>query len=200
MSNEKIHPGSHITWSSHEAAVDAANSGMRKNMARDISFTFNGNRMTARVEDHWTLLHFIREELGYTGTKEGCGSGECGACTVIIDGAAVNSCLFLAAELDGRSLLTIEGLAAADGSLHPLQKAFVERGGIQCGFCSPGMILSAKALLDENPNASDEDIQTAIAGNLCRCTGYVQIIDSIRSVRGDVEEGPRIVAWRDEEN
>jgi carbon-monoxide dehydrogenase small subunit len=169
-------------------------------MAKDIAFTFNGNRMTARVEDHWTLLHFVREELGYTGTKEGCGSGECGACTVIVDGAAVNSCLYLAAELDGRSLTTIEGLAASDGSLHPLQKAFVEYGGIQCGFCSPGMILSAKALLDENPAASDEDIRTAIAGNLCRCTGYIQIIDSIKSVCGEVQDAPRVVAWRDEES
>jgi carbon-monoxide dehydrogenase small subunit len=165
-------------------------------MAREITFTFNGNRMAARVEDHWTLLYFIREELGYTGTKEGCGGGECGACTVIVDGAAVNSCLYLAVELDGRSLVTIEGLAAADGTLHPIQEAFVEHGGIQCGFCSPGMILSAKALLDENSNATDEEIMTAIAGNLCRCTGYVQIIDSIKSVRGKVVEGPRVVAWR----
>jgi carbon-monoxide dehydrogenase small subunit len=173
---------------------------MRKDMARNITFIFNGNPMTASIEDHWTLLHFIREELGYTGTKEGCGSGECGACTVIVDGAAVNSCLYLAAELDGRRLVTIEGLAAADGTLHPLQKAFVERGGIQCGFCSPGMILSAKALLDENPNASDEDIKEAIAGNLCRCTGYVQIIDSIKWVRGEVEERPRVVAWRTDDS
>jgi carbon-monoxide dehydrogenase small subunit len=169
-------------------------------MAKEIAFTFNGNRMTARVEDHWSLLRFIREELGYTGTKEGCGGGECGACTVIVDGAAVNSCLYLAAELDGRCLTTIEGLAASDGSLHPLQKAFVEYGGIQCGFCSPGMILSAKALLDENPAASDEDIRTAIAGNLCRCTGYIQIIDSIKSARGEVQDAPRVVAWRDEES
>ena len=168
-------------------------------MSREISFTFNGNRMAARVEDYWTLLHFIREELGYTGTKEGCGSGECGACTVIVDGVAVNSCLYLAVEIDGRSLLTIEGLAAADGTLHPLQKAFVEHGGIQCGFCSPGMILSAKALLDENSNASDEDIKTAIAGNLCRCTGYVQILESIKSVRSEATALPRVVAWRDEE-
>ena len=169
-------------------------------MSRDITFTFNGNWMAARVEDYWTLLHFIREELGYTGAKEGCGSGECGACTVIVDGAAVNSCLYLAVELDGRSLLTIEGLAAADGTLHPLQKSFVEHGGIQCGFCSPGMILSAKALLEENSNASDEDIQTAIAGNLCRCTGYVQILESIKSVRTEGTAPPRVVAWRDKED
>ncbi len=118
-------------------------------MSRDVSFTFNGNPLAMTVEDHWTLLHLIREEIGYNGTKEGCGGGECGACTVIIDGAAVNSCLFLAAESDGKDLVTIEGLAADDGSLHPVQQAFVEKGGIQCGFCSPGMIMSAKALLDE---------------------------------------------------
>ena len=118
--------------------------------------------MTIAIEDHWTLLHLIREELGYTGTKEGCGSGECGACTVIVDGLAVNSCLYLAAEIDGKELVTIEGLASADGTLHPVQKAFVENGGIQCGFCSPGMILSAKALLDENPNADEAEIKDAI--------------------------------------
>jgi carbon-monoxide dehydrogenase small subunit len=165
-------------------------------MVKEITFTFNGNPMTATVEDHWTLLYYIREELGYTGTKEGCGSGECGACTVIVDGSAVNSCLYLAAELNGRSLMTIEGLAAPDGTLHPIQKAFVDNGGIQCGFCSPGMILSAKALLDESPNASEEEIREAIAGNLCRCTGYVQIMESIKAARGVIEKGPRVVAWR----
>lgn len=168
-------------------------------MAREISFVFNGNNMNMMVEDHWTLLHLIREELGYTGTKEGCGSGECGACTVIVDGAAVNSCLYLAAEIDGKQLLTIEGLAAADGTLHPIQKAFVENGGIQCGFCSPGMIMSAKALLDENPTAGDEEIKDAIAGNLCRCTGYVQIIDSVKSAAGHQAEEPHVVAWKTEE-
>lgn len=169
-------------------------------MAKEISFHFNGNKMTMTVEDHWTLLHLIREELGYTGTKEGCGSGECGACTVIVAGAAVNSCLYLAAELDGKELLTIEGLASPDGKLHPIQTAFVENGGIQCGFCSPGVILSAKALLDENPNATEEEIKEGIAGNLCRCTGYVQIIESIKSVSGYYKEAePRVVAWRAEE-
>lgn len=168
-------------------------------MPREISFTFNGNPMRMNVEDHWTLLHLIREELGYTGTKEGCGSGECGACTVIVDGAAVNSCLYLAVEIDGRQLTTIEGLAAADGTLHPLQQSFVDNGGIQCGFCSPGMILSAKALLDENPAAGEEEIKTAISGNLCRCTGYVQIIDSIRAVARRAEAEPHVVAWRTDE-
>ncbi|MGD8444024.1 MAG: (2Fe-2S)-binding protein [Desulfobacterales bacterium] len=169
-------------------------------MARDVSFVFNGNEMKMGVEDHWTLLHLIREELGYTGTKEGCGSGECGACTVIVDGEAVNSCLYLAAEIDGRELLTIEGLASDDGTLHPIQKAFVENGGIQCGYCSPGMILSAKALLDENANANEEEIKEAIAGNLCRCTGYVQIIDAIKSVSGYYrQDEPQVVAWKTEE-
>jgi carbon-monoxide dehydrogenase small subunit len=166
-------------------------------MSREISFSFNGDPMKMTVEDHWTLLHLIREELGYNGTKEGCGGGECGACTVIVDGAAVNSCLYLAAEIDGKQLVTIEGLASKDGTLHPIQQAFVENGGIQCGFCSPGMIMSAKALLDENPNANEEEIKHAIAGNLCRCTGYVQIIDSIKSVSSfyqDEEERPA-AAW-----
>jgi carbon-monoxide dehydrogenase small subunit len=168
-------------------------------MAREISFVFNGNPMKMVIEDHWTLLHLIREELGYTGTKEGCGSGECGACTVIVDNEAVNSCLYLAAEIDGKQLTTIEGLAAADGTLHPLQKSFVENGGIQCGFCTPGMILSAKALLDKTPNASEEEIKEAIAGNLCRCTGYVQIIDSIKAVSGYGEDEPHVVAFKAEE-
>ena len=166
-------------------------------MARDVSFNFNGNPLTMPIEDHWTLLHLIREELGYNGTKEGCGGGECGACTVIVDGAAVNSCLYLAAEIDGKDLVTIEGLAANDGSLHPVQAAFVEKGGIQCGFCTPGMIMSAKALLDENSNANEDEIKHGIAGNICRCTGYVQIIDSIKSVSGfyqEEEEGP-VAAW-----
>ena len=169
-------------------------------MAREISFVFNGNPMKMMIEDHWTLLHFIREELGYTGTKEGCGSGECGACTVIVNGEAVNSCLYLAAEIDGKKLTTIEGLAAADGTLHPIQKSFVENGGIQCGFCSPGMIMSAKALLDKTPNALEEDIKEAIAGNLCRCTGYVQIIDSIKAVSGYGEDKPHVVAFKTDEN
>jgi carbon-monoxide dehydrogenase small subunit len=168
-------------------------------MSREIEFVFNGNRMSTMIEDHWTLLHLIREELGYTGTKEGCGSGECGACTVIVDGLAVNSCLYLAMEIDGKELLTIEGLASVDGTLHPIQKAFVDNGGIQCGFCSPGMILAAKALLDENPNANEEEIKDAIAGNICRCTGYVQIIDSIKAVSGAETEQPQVVAYKTEE-
>jgi carbon-monoxide dehydrogenase small subunit len=166
-------------------------------MAREISFTFNGEPTTATIADHWTLLYFIREGLGFNGTKEGCGGGECGACTVIIDGAAVNSCLYLAAEIDGKDLVTIEGLAADDGTLHPVQEAFVDKGGIQCGFCSPGMIMSAKALLDEDPNADEAQIKDSIAGNICRCTGYVQIIDAIKSVSGAYREEAEepMAAW-----
>jgi carbon-monoxide dehydrogenase small subunit len=168
-------------------------------MAREISFVFNGSSMKMMVEDHWTLLHLIREVLGHTGTKEGCGSGECGACTVIVDGEAVNSCLYLAAEIDGKKLLTIEGLAAKDGTLHPIQRAFVENGGIQCGFCTPGMIMSAKALLDKNPAAGENEIKAAIAGNLCRCTGYVQIIESIKAASDQTADQPRVVAFKTEE-
>jgi aerobic carbon-monoxide dehydrogenase small subunit len=165
-------------------------------MSTDIAFTLNGNQIQMKIEDHWTLLHLLREELGLTGTKEGCGSGECGACTVIVDGLAINSCLFLAAFANGREVLTIEGLAAPDGTLHPLQKSFVENGGIQCGYCSPGMIMSSKALLDENPNPTEDDIKHALAGNLCRCTGYTQIFESIEAV---VDKGPddvEVVAWK----
>ena len=151
-------------------------------MSREIKFILNGNPICIAIEEHWTLLYLLREKLGLTGTKEGCGRGECGACTVLVDGLAINSCLYFAVETDGKNILTIEGLAAEDGSLHPLQKSFIENGGIQCGFCTPGMILSAKALLDENPRPTETDIKQALAGNLCRCTGYVQIIESMEAV------------------
>ncbi len=168
-------------------------------MGKMISFVLNGNKMTVEVKDHWTLLHLLREELGLLGTKEGCGSGECGACTVIVDGMALNSCLFPGLEIAGKEVVTIEGLASPDGTLHPLQRSFVENGGIQCGYCTPGMIMSAKALLDESPNATEEEIKHALAGNICRCTGYVQIIDSIKSVSGDGIEEVQVVAWKNEE-
>jgi carbon-monoxide dehydrogenase small subunit len=168
-------------------------------MERTISFILNKSEMTAEIKDHWTLSHLLREELGLLGTKEGCGSGECGACTVMVDGVAVNACLYLAAEADRREIETIEGLASTDGTLHPIQQAFVEKGGIQCGFCTPGMIMSAKALLDENPTADEEEIKEGIAGNICRCTGYVQIIDAINSVSGTGVEDVNVVAWQSEE-
>jgi carbon-monoxide dehydrogenase small subunit len=148
-------------------------------MKQKLSFTLNGDRVETEIEAHWTLLQLLRDHLELTGTKEGCGKGECGACTVILDGKAVNSCLYPAMELEGKEVLTIEGLAEAEGDLHPIQKAFVEHGAVQCGFCTPGMVMSAKALLDENPKPSEEEVRTAIAGNFCRCTGYVQIIEAI---------------------
>jgi carbon-monoxide dehydrogenase small subunit len=150
-------------------------------MGKRISFALNGNRMEMEIEHHWTLLFLLRDKLELTGTKSGCESGECGACTVIINGKAVNACLFPAMELDGATLTTIEGLAKPDGELHSLQTAFIEYGGVQCGFCTPGMIMAAKALLDENPNPTEDEIRHALAGNICRCTGYVQIIDAVKA-------------------
>lgn len=150
-------------------------------MMTKISFNLNGDQISYEVKDHWTLSHLLREEMGLIGTKEGCGNGECGACTVIVDKLAVNSCLYLAVQADGKTVETIEGLASRSGNLHPIQESFVDNGGIQCGFCSPGMIMSSKALLDENPNADREEIKHALAGNVCRCTGYVQILDSVEA-------------------
>jgi len=147
---------------------------------KEINLTVNNRPYRLSVLSHRTLLDVIREDLGLTGTKEGCGLGECGACTVLLDGQAVNSCLVLAAEADGKKITTIEGLADGD-KLHPIQQAFVDHGGLQCGFCTPGMIMSAKALLDKNPTPTEEEIKQAISGNLCRCTGYTKIIESIRA-------------------
>lgn len=144
-----------------------------------IQLTVNGEPVEAAVEPNRTLVQFLREDLGLTGTKHGCGLGDCGACTVIMDGKPVNSCLVLAVQAKGREVLTIEGLAE-NGVLHPVQQAFVDKGAIQCGFCTPGMILSAKALLDENPKATEQDIRTAISGNLCRCTGYQKIVEAVQ--------------------
>lgn len=157
-------------------------------MTTHISFLLNGDTISVDVKDHWTLLHLLREEMGLIGTKEGCGNGECGACTVIIDKLAVNSCLFLAVEADGKIIETIEGLASTDGTLHPIQQSFVDNGGIQCGFCTPGMIMSSKALLDGNPDADHEAIKHALAGNICRCTGYVQIFESVQAAKKGTAE------------
>jgi carbon-monoxide dehydrogenase small subunit len=151
-------------------------------MKSTVKFNLNDEEVQIEVEHHWTLLQLLRDYLGLGGVKEGCGVGECGACTVIIDGETVNSCIFPVLEVEGKNIITIEGLADKSGVLHPLQKAFVEQGAVQCGFCTPGMILSAKALLDRIPNPTEDEIKTAISGNLCRCTGYVQIIEAIRSV------------------
>jgi carbon-monoxide dehydrogenase small subunit len=148
-----------------------------------VSFNLNGDPVTANVPVGWTLLKTLRETFELTGAKEGCGVGDCGACTVIIDGNAVNACLYPIPEIEGKNVLTIEGVARPDGSLHPIQKAFIENNGVQCGFCTSGMIMSAKALLEENPEPTEGDIRTAISGNLCRCTGYVQIVESIQEVK-----------------
>jgi carbon-monoxide dehydrogenase small subunit len=149
-----------------------------------VEFTLNGKLLSLEVKPSRTLIQVLRQDLGLKGAKEGCGKGECGACTVILNGKAVLSCLIPIPKVQGCSIITIEGLETAEG-LHPLQKAFVEHGAIQCGFCTPGMILSAKACLDENPSPSMEEIRETISGNLCRCTGYVKIIEAIQSVAGE---------------
>jgi len=147
---------------------------------KKISLTVNSGRYEVECPGDMTLLSMLRGELGFTGTKEGCGAGECGACTVILNGEAVNSCLVLAAEADGGVVQTIEG-EAKDGGLSILQQAFVDHKGFQCGFCTPGMIMSARALLNRNPNPTRDEIVDAMEGNLCRCTGYRDIIDSIEA-------------------
>jgi carbon-monoxide dehydrogenase small subunit len=147
-------------------------------MKKSITLEVNGVNETQEVEVGTTLLRFLRDGLDLTGTKEGCNEGECGSCMVLLDGRPVNSCLVLAVEVDGRRVTTIEGLSA--GSLHPLQKAFLTHAAVQCGFCTPGMIVSAAALLRENPDPTEDDVRKALAGNLCRCTGYRQIVDAVR--------------------
>ena len=147
---------------------------------KQLKLEINGKAYEVSVPSHRTLLEVLRDELNLTGTKEGCGLGECGACTVIMDGKTVNSCLVLAAEADGKRITTIEGLAHGE-KLHPIQEAFVEHGGLQCGFCTPGMIMSAKALLNENKSLSDKEIKRGIDGNFCRCTGYIKIFESIKA-------------------
>lgn len=155
-------------------------------MKRILKLNVNGEDLEILVEAHKTLLEVLREDLGLTGTKRGCDLGTCGACTVLIDGKPWLSCLTLAAAVQGKKIITIEGLAE-DGKLHPLQSSFIEKGAIQCGFCTPGMILTAKAFLEEIPHPSEEEVKKAISGNLCRCTGYVKIIEAILSVSGREE-------------
>ena len=146
-----------------------------------ITCTVNGEAQSVLADTRDTLLDLLRDRLGLTGTKEGCGNGNCGTCTVLMDGTPVNACLVLSLEVPGRAIITIEGLAPA-GELHPLQRALVQHGGTQCGFCTPGIVISAKALLDENPRPSEAQIRHAIAGNLCRCTGYGKIVEAIAAV------------------
>ncbi|MBI5603655.1 MAG: (2Fe-2S)-binding protein [Deltaproteobacteria bacterium] len=150
-----------------------------------IQLKVNDKDYELEVKPSATLLETLREDLGLTGTKEGCGVGECGACTVILEGEAVNACLVLTAEINGKSVQTIEGLADG-GKLHPIQQAFLEVGGMQCGFCTPGMVLSAKVLLDRNSNPTDEEIRKGLEGNFCRCTGYTKIIESVKAAAGQM--------------
>ena len=152
-----------------------------------INLKINGESYQINVKPNLLLLDLLRYDIGLTGTKRGCDTGECGACTVLLEGKPINSCLTLAVEANGKNILTIEGLAK-DGKLHPLQEAFIKSGAFQCGFCTPGMLLSAKALLDANSNPQEEEIKKAIAGNLCRCTGYTKIIKAIISAAEKIKK------------
>jgi len=154
-----------------------------------VTLTVNGISSTREVEAHTRLIDLLRDELRLTGTKEGCGQGECGSCTVIMDGKTVNSCLILAPQADGRDIMTIEGLGTPE-KLHPLQESFIRKGAVQCGYCTPGLLLSAYHLLQINPHPDREEIKEGIAGNLCRCTGYVKILEAIEDVaEGRGEDG-----------
>ena len=153
-------------------------------MKQLLKLTVNGDEYELYVDPRRSLAEVLRNELGLTGTKEGCLSGYCGACTVLIDGKAVKSCLIFAYQTQGKDILTIEGLAK-DRQLHPLQQAFIDHFAVQCGFCTSGMLLSAKALLDENPNPSEEEVRHGLTGNLCRCTGYKKIVEAILAVAAD---------------
>ena len=150
-------------------------------MKHHLEFTLNGHPVSAEVKSSQNLLSLLRDQFELTGAKEGCGEGECGACTVMVEGLAVNACIFPAIEASGCNVETVESLASAGGGLHPLQEAFVEYGAVQCGFCTPGMVMSAKALLDKETSPDEDQIRTAIDGNLCRCTGYTQIVFAIKA-------------------
>ncbi len=155
---------------------------------KKIELKVNEKAYTVEIEEDTRLLDLLRDKLGLTGTKEGCGEGECGACTVIMDGETVDSCLVMAFQAEGKEIITIEGIKGKDG-IHPIQKAFIEEGAVQCGFCTPGMVLSAKALLDKNPSPDRKQIKEAISGNLCRCTGYNKIVNAVEKASKDYEGG-----------
>ena len=151
-------------------------------MKKELKITINGDAYHLLVAPQRTLLEVIRDEIGLTGTKSGCEMGECGACTVLLNGKAVSACLVLAHEADGQSVQTIEGVAKGE-SLHPIQEAFIHKGAIQCGYCTPGMIMATKALLNENPRPDNAEIRKGLRGNICRCTGYVKILEAVEEVR-----------------
>jgi carbon-monoxide dehydrogenase small subunit len=148
----------------------------------ELRVTVNGSARAVDVRPHATLLQVLRDELGLLGSKEGCDEGECGACTVLVDGESVDSCIVAALSVQDRAVETVEGLSGPDGELSPLQRAFVDAGAVQCGFCTPGFLMTLTAFLRENPDPSDDEIRTAIAGNICRCTGYTQILEAVRKV------------------
>jgi carbon-monoxide dehydrogenase small subunit len=156
-------------------------------MKKLLRLRVNGENYEVFIDPWKTLVGVLREDLGLTGTKEGCNTGNCGVCTVLIDGKAVKSCLVLASQAQGKDILTIEGLSK-DG-LHPLQQAFVDHFAIQCGFCTPGMIVAGKALLDENPNLTEEEVKLGLSGNLCRCTGYVKIVEAVLAAAARMRKG-----------
>ena len=156
-------------------------------MTREYRLTVNGKTSVVTTEPHQSLLDTLRERLGLTGSKKGCDEGECASCTVLLDGVPVNSCLVLVGDAAGKSITTIEGVAGSEGP-HPLQRAFVELGGVQCGYCTPGMMMTATALLEGNTSPSENDIRLAISGNLCRCTGYVNIVKAIQQAAGTLRE------------
>jgi carbon-monoxide dehydrogenase small subunit len=151
-----------------------------------VSITVNGSRHEADVEPRTLLVYYLREHLGLTGTNVGCDTSSCGSCTVLLDGESVKSCTLLAAQADGREITTIEGMAGADGSMHPLQEAFHRNHGLQCGFCTPGMIMAAASYLQENPSPTEGEVREALEGNLCRCTGYQNIVTSILDAAGQM--------------
>ena len=153
-------------------------------MRYDATLIVNGRAYPVAIEPGRNLLSVLRSAVGLTGATEGCDDSECGACMVLLDGQPVNSCSYLALQADGREIVTIEGLAGKDGQLHPLQQAFLDQGGVQCGFCTPGMLISAKALLDRNPSPDEEEIRLALSGNLCRCTGYSGIVRAVQAASG----------------
>ena len=158
---------------------------------KKIKLKVNRGNFTVSVKPTDVLVDVLRDKLGLTGTKKSCGQGDCGACTVLMDGKAVNACLMLAMDAQGQEITTIEGLEGEDGTLHPLQEAFVENAAIQCGFCTPGMILSAKSLLDEIPHPTEEEVRQALSGNLCRCTGYAKIVQAVLDASGKMGASER---------
>jgi len=158
-------------------------------MKQLIKLKVNGVVEEVFVEPWWSLAYVLREVLNLTGTKVGCEMGNCGTCTVSVDGKVVKSCLLLAPKANSKEIVTIEGLTGKDGGLHPLQEAFIEHFAVQCGYCTPGMILAAKALLDENPNSTEEEVRAALSGNLCRCTGYVKIVEAVLAAEEKIKIG-----------